>query len=92
VVRLVTRWRAAVMVFTTARGFESLRMRLVWRAAAAFEGRLKSKAGPPAGTTAMGGGALGCGVAARDGSAFQEAFVAYGAALRCWAAVLLVVA
>jgi hypothetical protein len=91
-VRGKLRWRLAVGVGKTAHRSESLRMRLGGRLSAAFGGCLKSKAGPPAGTTAKGGGASGCGVAARDGLAFQEAFVAYGTGLRGGVAVLLVVA
>ena len=52
--------------------------------------KVKSRAS--GGHHSVGEGATGCGVLVRNGLAFQEAFVAYGAASCWWVAVLLVVA
>ena len=60
-----SRWRPAASLSKTAHRSESLRTRLIWRLPAAFEGRLNSKAGPPAGSTARGG----CGRAQKRRSA-----------------------
>jgi hypothetical protein len=47
----MSRWRPAVCASTTARRSESLRTRFVWRAAAAFGGHLRSRAGASSGGT-----------------------------------------
>ncbi len=47
VVRDASRWRLAVFACTIARRSESLRMRLVWRVAAAFGGCVEASGGPP---------------------------------------------
>jgi hypothetical protein len=89
VVCLVSRWRPAVSLFTTARRSESLRMRLVWRLSAAFEGHQKSTAGLRRAPRRGGTGGSGGSARVRDGSAF---LVPHGAAPRYSPPVLLVVA
>ena len=86
------RWRPAVGVDTTARRSESLRTRLVWRVAAAFGGRLKSRAGPPAAPTRRAASLREWGDLLLAGGLFVGRLLLRARALRFPAAVLLVVA
>jgi hypothetical protein len=68
-IRGLSRWRLAVFAGTIARRSESLRMRLGRRLPAAFGGCLRSRAGPPAGSTVRGRCGRTQRAAARNGSA-----------------------
>ena len=69
----VSCWRLTVGL-VVARRSESLRMRLGRRAAAAFGGCLRSRAGPPVGSSARGGCGRAHKAAVRNGSALLPRF------------------